>query len=208
MANAERLSPIPVEDYLAGEQRARLKHEYVAGMIYAIAGGTYAHNLVASNALGELHAQLKGKPCPALISATNVRILSGTQTRFYYPDASVVCSENVLDGMFQDKPTVVIEVLSETTRRTDEGEKVAAYQKIPTLNVYIMLEQDIVGVVVHRRTGTVFEREVNSDLTAIIPLPEIDAELRLASVYDEVNFVAETEEATAWNSTEQQAEHE
>jgi Uma2 family endonuclease len=193
MANAERLSPISVEDYLAGEQRARLKHEYVAGMIYAMAGGTYAHDLVASNVLGELHAQLKGKPCRALNSDSKVRIQSGTQTRFYYPDASVVCGENVLDGVFQDKPTVIVEVLSETTRRTDEGEKLEACQKISTLNVYVMFEQEIVGTIVYRRTGKVFQREVYSDLAAVIPLPEIDAELRLASVYEEVNFVAETE---------------
>ena len=190
MTNAERLSPISVENYLAGEQRARLKHEYVAGMIYAMAGGTYAHNLVASNVLGELHAQLKGKPCRTLNSDSKVRIELGTQTRFYYPDASVVCGKNVLDGVFQDKPTIIVEVLSDTTRRTDEGEKLEAYQKISTLNVYIMFEQDIAGVVVYRRTGTLFQREVYSDLAAIIPLPEIDAELSLASVSEEVNFVA------------------
>lgn len=207
MANAERLSPISVENYLAGEQRARLKHEYVAGMIYAMAGGTYAHSLIASNVLGELYAQLKGKPCRALNSDSKVRVQSGTYTRFYYPDASVVCGENVLDEVFQDKPTVIVEVLSETTRRTDEGEKLEAYQKIPTLNVYLMFEQDIAGVVVYRRAGTTFQREVYSDLAAIIPLPEIAAELRLASVYEDVNFVAETE-TTNWDSTERQAEHE
>ncbi len=201
MANAERLSPISVETYLSGEQQARLKHEYVAGMTYAMAGGTYAHNLVASNVLGELHAQLKGKPCRALNSDSKVRILSGTQTRLYYPDASVVCGENALDGVFQDKPTVIVEVLSETTRRADEGEKLEAYQKISTLNVYLMFEQDIAGVVVYRRIGKVFQREVYSDLAAIIPLPEIAAALRLASVYEDVNFVAETE-FTRWNSTE------
>ncbi len=207
MANAERLSPISVENYLAGEQRARLKHEYVAGMIYAMAGGTYAHSLVASNVLGELHAQLKGKPCRALNSDSKVRIQLGTQTRFYYPDASIVCGENLLDGVFQDKPTAIVEVLSETTRRTDEGEKLEAYQKISTLNAYLMFEPGFVGVVVYRRNGNMFQREVYSDLAAVIPLPEIDAELRLASVYDEVNFVAETE-ATAWNPKKQQAEHE
>ncbi len=192
MANAERLSPISVENYLAGEQRARVKHEYMAGMVYAMAGGTYAHNLVASNVLGEFHAQLKGKPCRALNSDSKVKIQSGTQTRFYYPDASVVCGENVLDGVFQDRPTVIVEVLSETTRRTDEGEKLEAYLKITTLNVYLMFEQDIVGVVVYRRTGRIFQREVHSDLEAIIPLPEIAADLRLASVYENVNFVADT----------------
>lgn len=100
MANAERLSPISVENYLAGEQRARGKHEYMAGMVYAMAGGASAHNLVASNVLGELHAQLKGKSCRALNSDSKVKIQSGTQTRFYYPDASIVCGENVLDGVF------------------------------------------------------------------------------------------------------------
>lgn len=193
MVNAERLSPISVENYLAGEQRARVKHEYMAGMVYAMAGGTYAHNLVASNVLGELHAQLKGKPCRALNSDSKVKIQSGTQTRFYYPDASVVCGENVLDGVFQDKPTVIVEVLSETTRRADEGEKLEAYLKITTLNVYLMFEQDIVGVVVYRRTGRIFQREVHSDLAAIILLPEIAADLRLASVYENVNFVADTQ---------------
>ena len=193
MVDAERLSPISVENYLAGEQRARVKHEYMAGMVYAMAGGTYAHNLVASNVLGELHAQLKGKPCRALNSDSKVKIQSGTQTRFYYPDASVVCGENVLDGVFQDKPTVIVEVLSETTRRADEGEKLEAYLKITTLNVYLMFEQDIVGVVVYRRTGRIFQREVHSDLAAIILLPEIAADLRLASVYENVNFVADTQ---------------
>lgn len=193
MANAERLSPISVENYLAGEQRARVKHEYVAGMVYAMAGGTYAHNLVASNVLGELHAQLKHKPCRALNSDSKVKIQSGTQTRFYYPGASVVCGENVLGGVFQDKPTVIVEVLSETTRRADEGEKLEACLKIATLNVYLMIEQDIVGVVVYRRTGRIFQREVYSDLAAIIPLPEIAADLRLASVYENVNLVAETQ---------------
>jgi Uma2 family endonuclease len=193
MANAERLGPIPVENYLAGEQRARMKHEYVAGMVYAMAGGTYAHNLIASNVLGELYAQLKHKPCRALNSDSKVKLQSGTQTRFYYPDASVVCGENVLDGVFQDKPTVIVEVLSEPTRRTDEGEKLEAYLKITTLNVYLMFEQDIVGVVVYRRTGKLFQREVYSDLAGLIPLPEIAADLRLASVYENVDFVAETQ---------------
>lgn len=196
MANAERLSPVSIENYLAGEQRARLKHEYVAGMIYAMAGGTYAHNLVASNVLGELYAQLKGKPCRALNSDSKVRIQSGTHTRFYYPDASVVCGENLLDGVFQDKPTVIVEVLSETTRRTDEGEKLEAYQKIPTLNVYILFEQALAGAVAYRRVGQEFVREVYSDLNSMIKLPEIDAVLQLASIYEEVDFVSESDDAT------------
>lgn len=192
MTSAQRLSQISVEDYLAGEVHARLKHEYIAGMVYAMAGGTYAHNLIASNVLGELHSQLKGKPCRALNSDSKVRIQTNTQTRFYYPDASVVCADNILQGSFQDKPTLIVEVLSEMTRRTDEGEKLDTYQTISALMVYVMFRQDSAGAVVYRRCGTEFQREVYADHAAIIRLPEIDADLRFSSVYDEVNFVSES----------------
>lgn len=193
MTSAQRLSPISVDDYLVGEQRSRIKHEFVAGMVYAMVGGRYAHNLIASNVLGELHSQLKGKPCRALNSDSKVRIQTGSQTRFYYPDASVVCGDNLLDGVFQDKPSVIIEVLSESTRRTDEGEKLDAYQKIVTLSAYLMFDQEMTGAVIYRRYGSDFRREACSNPEAVILLPEIGAELRLASVYAEVNFVAESE---------------
>ncbi len=193
MTSAQRLSPISVDNYLEGEQRSRIKHEFVAGMVYAMVGGRYAHNLIASNVLGELHSQLKGQPCRALNSDSKVRIQTGSQTRFYYPDASVVCGDNLLDGVFQDKPSVIIEVLSESTRRTDEGEKLDAYQKIVTLSAYLMFDQEMTGAVVYRRSGSEFRREAYSGIESVILLPEIGAELRLASVYAEVNFVAESE---------------
>src|SRR6056297_1977496 len=115
LSTAEHLAPISVEDYLAGEEKARRKHEYVDGMVYAMVGGRYAHNLIASNVLAELHSQLKGKPCRALNSDSKVRVQLSSSTRFYYPDASVVCGENLRSGTFQDKPTVIVEVLSQST---------------------------------------------------------------------------------------------
>ena len=86
---------------------------------------------------------------------------------------------------------MIVEVLSDMTRRTDEGEKLDAYQTISALNVYVMFRQDSAGAVVYRRCGTEFQREVYADHAAIILLPEIDVELRLASVYENVDFVAE-----------------
>jgi Uma2 family endonuclease len=130
-----------------------------------------------------------------LNSDSKVRIQTRTQTRFYYPDAAVVCGENLLDGVFQDKPTLIVEVLSDTTRRTDEGEKLDAYQKIAELNVYIMFEQNLTGAVVYRRSGTEFHREVYFSPESIIALPEIGVDIPLASVYEEVPFVAEAEES-------------
>lgn len=180
ISSAQRLSPISVQDYLAGEQNSRLKHEYVAGKVYAMAGETYSHNLIASNLMGELHTKLKGKSCRVLNSDSKVKIHTGTQARFYYPDASVVCGENVLPGVFQDKPTLIAEVLSDSTRRTDEGEKLEAYQTITTLNVYMLIEHDTIGVIVYRRTDEGFKREVYPEMSDNIFLPEIRCRITLS----------------------------
>ncbi len=190
MNAAVRLQLLSVEDYLAGEELAQQKHEYVDGLIYAMVGGSYAHNLVASNVLGHLHAQLRGKPCRALNSDSKIRTQLGLRTKFYYPDASVVCTPNRLEGVYQDKPTVVVEVMSSSTQRVDEGEKLDAYLSIASLSVYILLRQDSAAVTVYRRDGQSFLREVYTD-DAVIPLPEIDAELSLVEVYAEVKFVRE-----------------
>src|SRR5690242_2569608 len=88
----------------------------------------------------------------ALNSDTKIRVRLPTHLRFYYPDASVVCRPNPPDDSFQDEPAVIIEVLSETTRRIDEGEKKDAYLTIPSLCAYMLLEQDRPAAVVYRRS--------------------------------------------------------
>ena len=78
--------------------------------------------------------------------------------RFYYPDAMVVCQSNPMTDAFQDQPVVIVEVLSEGTRRLDVGEKQDAYLTIPSLTHYILLEQDSPTAVVYQRVGERFER--------------------------------------------------
>src|SRR5438067_372495 len=121
MSTAEKLTPISVDDYLAGELVARVKHEYVAGVVYAMTGARILHNLIATNILGSLHARLRGQKCRAFNSDMKIRILFPTHTRFYYPDASVICQSGAPTESFQEAPTVVVEVLSARTRRIDEG---------------------------------------------------------------------------------------
>jgi len=99
---------VSVADYLAGEAAATVRHEYVGGMIYAMAGAKNVHNRIASNCLIALGAALRGKPCDAFNSDTKVRLQSATQTRFYYPDASVVCAPNPPADTFQDRPAVLV----------------------------------------------------------------------------------------------------
>jgi Uma2 family endonuclease len=186
MSTAPQLRPVPVDEYLDGESRAERKHEYIDGVVYAMVGATNAHNRVATNVTGLLHAQLRGKTCQVYNADAKVRVRLPSGTRFYYPDASVVCQPNQPGDTFNDAAVVIIEVLSESTRRTDEHEKREAYAAIDTLLVYVLLEQDTAAAVVYRRGDAGFAREVFVGRDAVIPLPEVGCELRLADVYANV----------------------
>jgi Uma2 family endonuclease len=179
MSAVRKPHPLSVDEYLARELTSPIKHEYVGGVIYAMAGARNAHNLIASNTLIALGARLRGHPCRAYNSDTKIRIRLPTQVRFYYPDASVVCRSNPPTDLFQDEPAVIVEVISEGTRRADEGEKREAYLTIPTLSVYLLVEQDEATVVAYRRTETGFLREVYEGMDAVVPLGEIEAALPL-----------------------------
>ena len=181
--------PISVRDYLAGERTANHKHEYVEGFVYAMGGGTNAHNRIATNGTGMLYAQLRGKPCQVFNSDTKIRVRLAKGTRFYYPDPSVICRPNPPGDTYQDAPVVIVEVISESTRRTDEFEKRDAYLSIDSLSVYLLVEQSAFASIVHRRTGSGFERETYLGQEAVVPLPEIGCNLPLAELYDNVEFL-------------------
>ena len=113
MSAAPKTSLVSVEAYLAAESASPVKHEYVGGVVYAMAGARNAHNLIASNTLVALGARLRGKRCRAYNSDTKIRLRLPTQVRFYYPDVSVICRPNPQTDSFQDEPAVVVEVVSE-----------------------------------------------------------------------------------------------
>ncbi len=194
MSAAKKLNLVSVEDYLAGELVSPVKHEYLGGVIYAMAGARNAHHLISGNTFGSLHARLRGRRCRPFNSDTKIRIRLPTQVRFYYPDVSVICRPNPQSDSFQDEPAALFEVLSRRTRRVDEGEKKDVYLTIPSLSAYVLLEQETAAVVVFRRTEQGFVREVYEGLDAVIPLDEIETALPLAEVYDGVEFGPEPEE--------------
>ncbi len=209
---ARKLQLVSVQDFLAGELVSPIKHEYLGGFVYAMAGTRNAHSIIEVNIRGELHQHLRGKPCQPYSSDTKIRIhlpipspLSpaagergrgegATHVRFYYPDASVVCRPNPQTDSFQDEPAVLFEVLSRGTRRIDEGEKRDAYLTIPSLRVYVLVEQEMPAVLVYRRTEQGFVREVYEGLDAVLPLQDIGTSLPLAEMYERVDFVPEGDE--------------
>ena len=191
MTAAEKLDLISEADYLAGELTSRVKHEYQGGIVHAMAGAGNQHNRIATTVVSTLHRRLRGFPCEAFNSDTKVRVRLASQIRYYYPDASVVCRPNPPKDSFHDEPVVIVEVLSPSTRRVDMTEKQEAYFAIPSLLVYILVEQDFASITVHRRTPRGFVPEVFPGLDAIVPLPEIGVDLPLAEVYERVEFAAD-----------------
>ncbi len=180
---------VSVADYLAGEEVSDTKHEYLGGTVHTMAGATIRHNNIALNSLASLHASLRGKSCQPFNSDTKVRIELPDHTRFYYPDAMVVCQTNPDTDHFQNQPVVIIEVLSESTRRTDLGEKRDAYLTISSLKALLLVDVDTPSVTIHRRLpegGFVIERHTGLDAT--IALPEIGADLPLKDLYERVEF--------------------
>jgi Uma2 family endonuclease len=197
VSTAKKINLVSVDDYLADELISTVKHEYLGGVVYAMAGARNAHNIIATNTLVALGSRLRGGSCRPFNSDTKIRVRLPTQVRFYYPDASVICRPNPQTASFQDEPVVLIEVVSRRTRRIDEGEKKEAYLAIPSLEVYLLIEQDAPAVVAYRRTEHGFVREVWQELDAVLPLPEIEIDLPLAEIYEAVEFSAEPAEEEA-----------
>ena len=188
MVAATAFPSVSVGAYLRDEATGRAKREYVGGLVYAMAGGTNLHNLVATNVLVALGGRLKGKTCRPYNSDTKIRLRQPSQVRFYYPDVSVICRPNAPTDAFQDEPTIIVEVLSDSTRRIDEGEKKDGYLGIPSLTSYLLVDLERVSVVRYLRTDHGFVAESFAGIDTVILLPEAETELSLAEIYDGVNF--------------------
>ena len=175
------------EEYLRGEVTSDAKHEFVAGVAHAMAGAGYEHNTIAINIVGALHPRLRGKQCQPFGSDLKIRVQADEHVHFYYPDALVVCDRTGLAPRrhWTDKPTVIFEVLSESTRRVDEGEKVLLYWKLPSLVSYVLVEQDKVQVKVLKRGGG---GEVLSGQETLLRLPEIEVEISLGEFYERLSM--------------------
>lgn len=129
---------ISVEEYLHGELLSDIKHQLIDGEAYAMAGASENHNLLALNIAGELRNQLKGKPCRTFMADMKLRV----NEDFFYPDAMVVCGEDNEDQYYKTSPILIVEVLSKTTRKFDQTAKRLRCQTIPTLEEYVLIEQD------------------------------------------------------------------
>ena len=133
------------EDYLDSELLSPVKHEYVAGVLYVMPEYTNRHNEIAGNTLAALRTRLRGQPCRPCNSDTKVRLRLPNELRFYYPDAQVTCHPNPPADSYQDNPMVVIEVISESKRRADKGEKRTGYWRRAKRRSRSSVQRDFAG---------------------------------------------------------------
>jgi Uma2 family endonuclease len=188
MSTAPKYKSVSADEYLAGELQSRHKHEFVEGLVYAMAGANNNHNRIATNALVSLGVQLRGKSCETFNSDTKVRIQFQYGVRFYYPDAMVVCEPNPPNETFHDAPVLIVEVLSHATRRIDGFEKRIAYLTIGSINYYLQVESNRPWVLVDQRLNTGFQQLAYEGLDAVIALPAIGCSLSLSELYANVVF--------------------
>jgi Uma2 family endonuclease len=173
------------EEYLAGEEVAEQKHEFLNGMVYAMAGARQIHLDIASNILGSLFAQLRGKPCRPYGSDMLLKVQHGDDLRFYYPDVSIVCRRAGRDARVQAEPTVLFEILSESTMRIDTGEKRMAYLTIPTLEAYVIVDSQRCNVTVWRRKGDRWDAQSFTAPDTPLVFTASECQLTIAEIYEE-----------------------
>ncbi|MEO6254459.1 MAG: Uma2 family endonuclease [Ferruginibacter sp.] len=141
---------ISADDYLKAERDAVEKHEYYHGEVFAMSGASVNHNRIQVNLIGELHTKLKGKGCQPY--GSDLRIHIPENTLYTYPDISVFCASlDLTDNNFDTatNPTVLIEILSKSTRNYDILSKFKLYRDIKRLKTYILIDSLSFSVELH-----------------------------------------------------------
>lgn len=178
MATAQQIAFISENEYLEGEKLSDIKHEYIDGQVYAMSGAHSNHNRISATLVRKIGNHLEGKPCQPYASDMKVRVGS----KYFYPDVMVDCSN--VNGYFTDSPKLIVEILSKSTRRADKTTKLMAYLQIPSLEEYVLIEQELVEVEVLRRSNNWLpERYYLGDE---VTFASIGLTLTVEEVYDRV----------------------
>lgn len=140
------------EDYLEGEKISPIRHEYIRGEVYAMVGGSDAHDTISGNLIALFKNHLRGQGCR--VYTGNMKIYIKTADVYYYPDVMVTCdSRDRNNGYFKQYPSLIIEVLSPSTEAFNRGDKFADYRQIETLQEYVLISQNKINIECFRRNS-------------------------------------------------------
>ncbi|HMV45909.1 MAG TPA: Uma2 family endonuclease [Leptospiraceae bacterium] len=176
-------------EYLALERNSETKHEYYKGEMFAMAGAKKKHNQIVFNIVGQLYIQLKDKPCIAFNSDMRVQVkANGLYT---YPDISALCGEEKYLDEKEDtllNPSLIVEVLSESTETYDRGKKFILYRELESLREYVLVSTEYKKVEIFRRTQNNQWLLTDSLESEPIVFETIQVSLSYEEIYNKVNF--------------------
>ncbi|MBT9098654.1 Uma2 family endonuclease [Methylovulum psychrotolerans] len=170
-----------VEDYLKWELTSEVKHELVGGHVYAMAGASENHDRISGNIYRKFGNHLEKSPCEPFTSDMKLKTSTGN---FRYPDCMVICDKDDENQYYKTKPIILVEVLSRSTRKTDEKDKLIEYINIPTLQEYVLIEQDYVDITVYRKSDN--WHSVHYFLGETLYFESIDLTLSVEEIYHRV----------------------
>jgi Uma2 family endonuclease len=179
--------PMSLAEFLEWEERQELRHEFDGIGPVAMTGGTRGHAAIQRNLAYALTGPLRGKPCQFFGSDLKIQV---ADDHIRYPDGMVVCSPDAADAKVVRDPVVIFEVLSPSTSATDRIVKAREYQATPSVQRYVMLEQDRVGATVHVRADSGWSVLVLKDNDSLV-MPEIGVTVPLAELYEGLVFETE-----------------
>lgn len=171
--------------YLEWEARQPVRHEYIAGEIFAMVGTTQRHNAIELNLCMALREHLRGRPCQVFVESIKLR--AAKANAYYYPDLMVACGEHRrAAGTEQvvDDPTLVVEILSPSSEATDRREKLAAYRAVPTLDEYLIIDQERQRAELYRRKGDIGWTHLIFETGDTLELASVGLALPLAALYE------------------------
>ena len=179
---------ISIDEYLEGELRSDIRHEYLGGEVYAMAGAGEKHNRIAGNLFFHLRAASRGKACGVFINDMKLRI--DASDAFYYPDVLVSCDPADTQPLFKSLPCLLVEVLSPSTEVIDRREKLLAYRKLPTLRHYLLVSQEQRAVQWHQRDadGQWLISDLQGSGTLALDCPGLALAVSLDDVYEDVQL--------------------
>lgn len=194
-----------LDEYFAWEQRSQVRHEYVAGEVHAMSGVTIRHNIIMLNLVRALHPPARSRGC--LVLATDVQLLAASD-RVYYPDVMIACGSAGHVERLVEQPSLVVEVTSPSTRGIDRREKLDTYMRIPTLRMYLIVDQRRRHVMVYSRDaeGAEWVCDELSGHADSVGVGFLGASVSLDAIYDGIQLPPLTvrQEAGDWDSWEEE----
>ncbi len=192
MSSAAAKTRYTPEQYLALERKSPIKHEYYDGEMFAMAGASREHNLIAGNLFRVVSTQLLDRPCEVYVSDMRVRV---SPTGLYtYPDVVAVCGDRRFEDSEVDtllNPNLIVEVLSPSTEAYDRGKKFAQYRRLESLREYVMVAQDQVRVERYTRQGDEWLLTELSRLEDTLQLESIGCAVAVREIYRKVEFAGD-----------------